>query len=325
MSFSCVGRRGAAAAMLLAFLLVEDVIADPPKPAGESVSKIETSAIDRAPTAEPSAPPPLAAEKAVPAAAASDRSGFEMFLDRLMRAESGGRDTAANPRSTALGPYQFIKSTFLDLARRHFGVEVQELSEDEILRLRTDRTFARRCAETYSRENFAFLAEQGLQPTFGHLRLAFLVGPYAAARVLQAAPATPVAEVLGSAVVRANPFMARMSTSNLIAKTARDVGESASEVDVPAQVRVAVAQPAPVASPRPVSRALRVRHACNPKLASCRKFAEMQARVAKLGRQVAKVKQLSRRMARVAPSHASRALTANRRTTADTKRRGAGA
>jgi hypothetical protein len=313
-SFSCVGRRGAAAAMLLAFLLVEDVIADPPKPAGESVSKIETSAIDRAPTAE-----------AVPAAAASDRSGFEMFLDRLMRAESGGRDTAANPRSTALGPYQFIKSTFLDLARRHFGVEVQELSEDEILRLRTDRMFARRCAETYSRENFAFLAEQGLQPTFGHLRLAFLVGPYAAARVLQAAPATPVAEVLGSAVVRANPFMARMSTSNLIAKTARDVGESASEVDVPAHVRAAAAPPAPVASPRPVSRALSARHACNPKLASCRKFAEMQARVAKLGRQVAKVKQLSRRMARVAPSHASRALAANRRTTADTKRRGAGA
>jgi hypothetical protein len=76
--------------MLLAILLVEDVIADPPKPAGESVSKIETSAIDRAPTAEPSAPPPLAAEKAVPAAAAADRSGFEMFLDRLMRAESGG-------------------------------------------------------------------------------------------------------------------------------------------------------------------------------------------------------------------------------------------
>ena len=122
--------------MLLAFLLVEDVIADPPKPAGDSVSNLETSAIDRAPAAEPSAPPPLAADKPG-AAAAADRPAFDMFLDRLMRAESGGRDTAANPRSTALGPYQFIKSTFLDLARRHFGIEVQELSEDEILRLRT--------------------------------------------------------------------------------------------------------------------------------------------------------------------------------------------
>src|SRR5262245_63731236 len=127
-----------------------------------------------------------------------------------MRAESGGRDTAANPRSTALGPYQFIKSTFLDLARRHFGVEVQELNEDEILRLRTNRAFARRCAETYSRENFAFLAEQGLQPTFGHLRLAFLLGPYAAARVLQAAPATPVATVRGSGVIGAHRFVLRI-------------------------------------------------------------------------------------------------------------------
>jgi hypothetical protein len=309
--------------MLLAFLLVEDVIADPPKPAGDSVSKIETSAIDRAPAAESAARASISAETAAPAAAA-DRSAFDMFLDRLMRAESGGRDTAANPRSTALGPYQFIKSTFLDLARRHYGVEVQELSEEEILRLRTDRTFARRCAETYSRENLAFLAEQGLAPTFGHLRLAFLLGPFAAARVLQAKPATPVAEVLGPAVVRANPFMARMSTSNLIAKTARDVGETASEVDVAAPVRVAAVQPAPVVSPRPVSRALSARHACNPKLASCRKFAEMQVRVAKLGRHIAKVKQLSGRVARVAPSHVSRGQ-ASHRSTAETRRRGAGA
>src|SRR5262245_41385121 len=309
--------------MLLAFLLVEDVVADPPKPAADSVSNIETSAIDRAPAAEPKASQaPLTADKPG-AAAAADRPAFDMFLDRLMRAESGGRDTAANPRSTALGPYQFIKSTFLDLARRHFGIEVQELSEDEILRLRTDRSFARRCAETYSRENLAFLAEQGLAPTFGHLRLAFLVGPFAAARVLQAAPATPVADVLGSAVVRANPFMARMSTSNPIAKTARDVGESASEVDMVPHTRVAVAQPAPVVSARPVSRALSARHACNPKLASCRKFAEMQTRVAKLGRRVAKVKHLTRRVAKVAPSHVSRA--ASRRTTAETRRRGAGA
>lgn len=240
-----------------------------------------------------------------------------------MHAESGGRDTAANPRSTALGPYQFIKSTFLDLARRHFGVEVQELSEDAILRLRTDRSFARRCAETYSRENLAFLAEQGLQPTFGHLRLAFLLGPFAAARVLQAAPATPVGEVVGPAVIRANPFMARMSTSNLIARTAREVGETVNEVDVAPHLRVAAAQPTPVA--RPVSRALSARHACNPKLASCRKFADMQARVARLGRHVVKVNNLGRRVAKVAPSHASRTLGASRRNAADTRRRGAGA
>jgi len=319
-SFSRVGRRGAAAATLLACLLVQDVIADAPQPSGASTST-ESLGSDLATAADPSSPrspaDKAAAETAVPAAP-GDRSAFEAFLDHLMRAESGGRDTAANPRSTALGPYQFIKSTFLDLARRHFGVEVQELNEDEILRLRTNRAFARRCAETYSRENFAFLAEQGLQPTFGHLRLAFLLGPFAAARVLQAAPATPVADVLGPAVIRANPFMARMSASNLIARTARDVGESASEVDIatPPHLRLAAAPAEPVPRPRSVLRGLRARHSCNAKLASCRKFVELQLRVAKSGRH---------HLAKMAPSRATRALLHTRRNTAETKRRGAGA
>src|SRR5262249_28780407 len=209
----------------------------------------------------------------------------------------------------------------------------------------TNRAFARRCAETYSRENFAFLSEQGLQPTFGHLRLAFLLGPFAAARVLQAAPATPVADVLGPAVIRAHPFIARIGATNLAAKPARDVGESASEVDVatPPQVRLAAAQAEPHPRPRsvlrglrarppvhvrlamahaePVSRSrsvlrgLRSRHTCNAKLASCRKFVELQVRVATSGRHLAKV----------APSRAARALPVGRRNTAESKRRGAGA
>ena len=324
-SISRVGRQGAVAAMLLAALLVEDVIADPPQPTGDLLSQPDTAATDPAPAPDQpvadkaSAPPPV--EKAS-LAAVTDRSAFDTYLDRLMRAESGGRDTAANPRSTALGPFQFIKSTFLDLARRHFSMEVQELSEDEILKLRTDRNFARRCAENYSRENQAFLAGQGLQPTFGHLRLAFLLGPFGAARVLQAPPATPVADVLGPAVIRANPFMARMSASNLIAKTARDVGETISEVDVAeaTPVRVAV-QPEPVAAPRPVVRALAARHACNPKLASCRKFAALQAHVAKITR----IGKAERRVAKVAPSRALRPLSAGRRNTAESRRRGAGA
>lgn len=35
---------------------------------------------------------------------------MEEFLDRLMIAESGGRLRRKNPRSTALGPFQFIES-----------------------------------------------------------------------------------------------------------------------------------------------------------------------------------------------------------------------
>ena len=76
------------------------------------------------------------------------------------------------------------------------------LTKDEVLDLRVNRNFARRAAALYSRENLASLSAQGLVPTFGHLRLAFLVGPAAAVRLIKATPDTPTAEVLGTGVIR---------------------------------------------------------------------------------------------------------------------------
>ena len=153
---------------------------------------------------------------------ASDHA-FDVFLDRLMAAESNGRSNARNPRSTALGPYQFIKSTFLDISRRHLADEVAGLKEAQILALRSDAALARRAAAAFCREGVKYLKERGLQPTFAHLRLAFLLGPADAARVMQAARQTPVKGLLSRAVVKANPFMRRMSIGDLLDKSARDV------------------------------------------------------------------------------------------------------
>jgi len=217
---------------------------------------------------------------------------FETFLDRLMRAESNGRDDAANPRSTALGPFQFIKSTFIDVARRHFP-EVASLEDEQLLALRTDRTYARRAAAIYCLESMAYLTAKGLEPSFGDLRLAYLVGPYAAARVLQAAPDTPAAEILGGAVIKANPFMSGMSTSQLAARSARDVDEDRiASVAAPRPIARAIAsRPEPRVSPRPEPRvsprpaAPQVAATCNRKLVACQRWIAMQAnkqRVAQL-------------------------------------------
>ena len=217
-----------------------------------------------------------------PVESASDAE-FDLFLDRLMQVESGGRDRAANPRSTALGPFQFIKSTFLDLVRRHFTAETDELSQDEVLELRVNRPFARRAAAIYSGENFATLSRQAFLPTFGHLRLAFLVGPTAAVRLIRAQPDTPAEDILGSAVIRANPFMSRMSAYDLIARAERDVSDDRSRPLAsapPARERpVASAQPAPRTSLRaidvwrPVNEPRSTVNArCNPNLASCRRW-----------------------------------------------------
>lgn len=212
---------------------------------------------------------------------------FETFLDRLMRAESNGRDFAANPRSTALGPFQFIKATFIEVARRHFA-EVVSFSDEEVLALRTNRAYARRAAAIYSMENLAYLTGKGLKPSLGDLRLAYLVGPTAAARILQAHPQTPAGDILGAQVVRANPFMAGMSASELIARSTRDVGEqhraSAAMAPEPRRRTVGI-QPGPRAQPRPGPAS--VTATCNQNLVACQRWIAMQANKQRVAQQLA--------------------------------------
>lgn len=229
---------------------------------------------------------------------------FETFLNRLMRAESNGRDFAANPRSSALGPFQFIKSTFIDVARRHFP-ELAALNEDDLLALRTDRAVARRAAAIYSLESLAYLTSKGVDPSPGDLRLAYLVGPTAAARVLHAPPSTPAVNILGAPVIKANPFMAGMSTSQLAARSARDVGEhhraSVAIVAPEPHRRDVAAQPSPRVQPRPAAKSPVVA-TCNRKLVSCRRWMAMQANKQRVARQKAAKREAAKQAARKAAS-----------------------
>ena len=112
----------------------------------------------------------------------------QVFLDHLMAAESGGRQFAKNPASSALGPYQFISSTFLEVVLRYFPQATEGKSNAEILALRGDPKIARDAALAYTRANAAFLQGRGVASHPAHLRLAFLVGPSGAVNVIAAEP-----------------------------------------------------------------------------------------------------------------------------------------
>jgi hypothetical protein len=157
-------------------------------------------------------------------------SVFDTFLNRLMTAESGGRRKAKNPRSTALGPFQFIKSTFLDVTRRHFPAEIVGLTEQEVLSRRTDPDLAWRAAAAFCRDNVKHLKDRGLEPTFAHLRLSFLLGPADAVRIIQSREATPVVNVLSEAIIEANPFMRDMKVADLLSRSERDVNRDRNEL-----------------------------------------------------------------------------------------------
>jgi hypothetical protein len=152
---------------------------------------------------------------------------LDTFLDRLMQSESGGRLAARNPLSTAVGPFQFIASTWLQIARSSFATETAELKPTEVLDLRTDMTFARRAAKIYTEANAVHLVANGHLATFANLRLAHLVGPGGAVKVLSAKSDALVASVLGPTVIGANPFMRSMTADDLIARSARDIAVDA--------------------------------------------------------------------------------------------------
>lgn len=191
---------------------------------------------------------------------------LETFLDRLMIAESSGQDAARNPRSTAVGPFQFIQETFLDVVRRHFAEKTISLSVVALLELRQDRAFARRAAEAYTKDNAAHLAREGLATSFTNLRLAYLTGPIGAVRVLRAEPQTKVSMLLSSAAISANTFLAHMTAQELITKCARDL-----DVD-PAGLAGIAADSLPAGQPsRP-----RIEIKCNQKLPSCRRWVALR-------------------------------------------------
>lgn len=218
-------------------------------------------------TAEKPASEPETSSLAKPDATDDKPITIDQFLDRLMIAESGGRDHARNPRSTALGPYQFIASTWLHVIRGHFPDLMAEKSLVEILSLRTDRVLARKAATAYTRELAAALRDEGLADTFVHLRLAYLLGPSGCIPLLKAKPETPVTQLVSRPALRANPFLARLTVAELKDRAKRELSLAR---DPALNLKL------PKGTAGPAEPEIRVR--CNLALASCKRWLALERR-----------------------------------------------
>lgn len=127
------------------------------------------------------------------------------YVDRVISVESGGNTNAKNPDSTATGFGQFIESTWLDLFRRYYPAEAANMSNSAILALRTDATKSKALIEAYARENAAVLQKAGVSVDEAALHLSHFLGARDAAKVLSAAPGTPLAGLITPASIAANP------------------------------------------------------------------------------------------------------------------------
>lgn len=132
-------------------------------------------------------------------------------------AESGGSNTARNPRSSALGAGQFIASTFVALFRKYDSERaaaidaanpVKAEADKVIAAFRTDRQITEKYIEIYLKEIGAALTSAGLESTPANRQLGYFLGPGDAIKLLRSDRSANAASILPSAA-RSNPEVFR--------------------------------------------------------------------------------------------------------------------
>lgn len=146
------------------------------------------------------------------------------LTDQIIGAESGGDPNAQNPNSSASGPGQFIDSTWLSTLKQHRPDLAQGQDDGALLALKHDPQLAAEMTGAYAGDNQTVLSKAGLPVTPGTTYLAHFAGPGGAVKVLQADPDAPVSDILGPAVMKANPFLAGMTAQGLQAWAAKKMG-----------------------------------------------------------------------------------------------------
>jgi hypothetical protein len=145
---------------------------------------------------------------------------LDQVVDKIIGVEYGSGKVYKNPNSSASGPGQVIDSTWLSLIKKYRQDIAQGRSDADILALRADEKLSKEMVKAYAVENSAYLEARGLPVNPGTIYLAHFLGPGTAAQVLQAAPGTPVSEIVSPAAVRANPTILKGKTAGTVAEWA---------------------------------------------------------------------------------------------------------
>jgi hypothetical protein len=222
---------------------------------GETMARILADAGSGAPVPSAiAAPAPARASRLTPSALGGssalrtgtvDTGGRATLKRRIGIVESGGNNAAANPNSTALGKYQFIKETFTRLYKARYGSG--GLSDAQIAGKRADPRLQEILMDDLIDYNARVLERAGSNGSAGDLYLAHFAGAETAARLLRADRNAPASSIFSADAINANPSILRGKTvGEVIAWSHRKMGSDPGPV---ARGRDASADPAnPIAA-----------------------------------------------------------------------------
>lgn len=137
------------------------------------------------------------------------------YLSRLGKVESNNNPYAKSPTSSASGTYQFTKGTWESLGYNWAD--------------RFDPAKQHAAASTLTNQNSAYLSRNGVTPDAGSLYGAHFLGAGKAARVYNSDNSSPLVDIVGRSVIKANPFLENMNVGdfkNWAAKKMTGVGDS---------------------------------------------------------------------------------------------------
>lgn len=158
----------------------------------------------------------------------------DTYAAKVVRAESGGKATAANPNSSARGLHQFTEGTWLqsvEQMRAQGGAQwANGLSTTEILAARTDPAASNEVFAHFRAQNAATLSKNGLPVNDATEYMAHFFGAGGAVTVLSADPAAALKDVLPAGVIKANPFLANMTARDAYNWAARKMTVKASDI-----------------------------------------------------------------------------------------------
>lgn len=125
---------------------------------------------------------------------------------KIIGVESGGKATAQNPNSSAYGPGQFIKSTWMDfLKEAHPELAADsKLGEKDLLSLRSDPAMAEEATAWYAGKAIDELDSLDLPATDANIYLHHFLGPAGMRSLLTADPNTAVKDLLTPEQINAN-------------------------------------------------------------------------------------------------------------------------